>query len=350
MTSDVRYPFAAAPPEGEVREIAPGVKWLRMPLPITGLDHINLWLLADGEGWCLVDCGLRNTRIRELWEQIFEEALDGRPITRILTTHFHPDHLGLAGWLAERWGAELWMTRTEWLFGRMLSLDAQERPPESVVAFYRCAGFGEEALERIRSGGYGHYGKGVTPIPESYRRIVDGESIDIGGRAWRVVVGRGHAPEQACLYCQELGLMISGDQILPKITPHIGVYPGEPEADPLKEYLGSLPRYCEFPAETLVLPSHKDPFLGLHVRVKELLEHHEQRLDRLLGVCAEPATVLETLPHLFKRELNPFSTLMATGESLAHLNYLLGQGRVVREHGSDGVYRYRRTAAAVDAA
>jgi glyoxylase-like metal-dependent hydrolase (beta-lactamase superfamily II) len=347
---ELRYPFAETPPEGEVREVAPGVNWLRMPLPMVGLDHINLWLLADGEGWTLVDCGLHNTRIRELWEVIFEQALAGRPITRIITTHFHPDHLGLAGWLVERWGAELWMTRTEWLFGRMLSLDAQHAPPQSVVDFYYRAGFGEEALERIRSGGYGHYRKGVTPIPESYRRIRDGEAIEIGGRAWRVVVGRGHAPEHACLYCRELGVMISGDQILPKITPHIGVYPGEPEADPLEEYLESLPRFREIPEGTLVLPSHKDPFVGLHRRLQELIEHHEQRLDRVLGACAEPLTVLETLPHLFNRELDPFMTVMATGESLAHLNYLLEQGRMVREYGADGIYRYRRAATAVDAA
>lgn len=350
LAEDLEYPFAEAPEAGTHREVAPGVHWLRMPLPMAGLDHINLWLLADDGGWTIVDTGLRNTRIRELWERIFATGLAGRPVRRIIVTHFHPDHLGQAGWLCARWGVPLWITRTEWLFGRMLQLDEQEVPPESVITFYRQVGFSEQMLEMLRERGYGHYNKGVTRIPEAYRRIADGERIDIGGRAWQVVTGRGHAPEHACLYCAELGVMISGDHVLPKISPHIGVYPAEPEANPLQEYLTSLPRFYELPPETLILPAHKEPFVGLHRRIDGLIRHHRERLERLRNACAEPKSVLDTLPILFKRALGPFETFLACGESIAHLNHLIAEEVLVREVDGDGVARYRRADPAADAA
>ncbi len=331
-------------------EVAPGIHWVRMPLPFSGLDHINLWMLEDRDGWTIVDCGLKSSKVQELWESIFEGGLAGRPVRRVLVTHFHPDHLGLAGWLTERFGIELWMTRTDWLFGRVLSLDVHDVPPAAAIEFYRRTGLAEATLEELKAKGYGNYRKGVTPIPDSYRRIVDGEEIDVGGRAWRVVVGRGHAPEHACLYAAEAGVLISGDQILPRITPHIGVYPAEPEANPLKEYLESLPRYYGLPDEVLVLPSHKLPFVGLHQRLDELIAHHHARLEAALAACHEPKTVFETLPHLFDRELDYFSTIFALGEGLAHLNHLVAEGRMVRQRGGDGVDRYRRAAAAADAA
>ena len=345
MAEDLQFPYAEAPESGTLREIAPGVNWLRMPLPFVGLDHINLWLLEDGDGWTIVDCGMRSRKIQEHWERIFDECLDGRPIKRVLVTHFHPDHVGLAGWLVERWGVDLWMTRTEWLFGRMLCLDAQETAPESVIAFYRSAGMDQATLDKLKEQGFGNYRRSVTAIPESFQRIVDGDSIHIGGRAWRVIVGHGHAPEHACFHCPELGLLISGDQILPGITPHIGVYPGEPEANPLAEYLASLRRFYQVPPETLVLPSHKLPFKGLHKRLDELAAHHRERLELLYGACADPQTVLDTLPVLFHRKFDLFETYLALGESLAHLRYLIDEGRLRRETGPDGVHRYQRSAA-----
>jgi glyoxylase-like metal-dependent hydrolase (beta-lactamase superfamily II) len=346
VAEDLHFPFPDAPDGGTLHEVAPGVNWLRMPLPFQGLDHINLWLLADGDGWTIVDCGMRSRKIQELWERIFANGLEGRPVKRLLVTHFHPDHLGLAGWLAERWNVPLWMTRTEWLFGRMLSLDAQETTPEAVMSFYRAAGMDEVTLELLRAQGFGNYRRSVTPIPDTFRRIVDGEAIEIGGRMWRVLVGHGHAPEHACFHCPELGLLISGDQVLPQISPHIGVYPNEPEANPLGEYMSSLRRYYEVPAETLVLPAHKMPFTGLHRRLDGLLDHHKKRLGLLYGACAEPKTVLETLPVLFDREFDFFERYLALGESLAHLRYLVDEGRITRESGADGIHLYRRAAAA----
>jgi glyoxylase-like metal-dependent hydrolase (beta-lactamase superfamily II) len=345
-----RTAFDRIPEPGEVFEVAPGVGWVRMPLQLTGLSHINLWLLADGDGWTIVDTGMRTDVIQQAWEAVFARHLGGRPVTRVICTHFHPDHMGQAGWLTERWGCRLWATRREWLFGRMLYLDAQPSAPAFFVEHFRKVGFKAAVLEQIAQRTYDNYSRNVTPIPEQYRRIVDGEVLTIGGRAWRVICGYGHAPEHACLYCAELGLMISGDQILPKITPHIGVYPAEPDANPLQEYIDSLAIFRPLPAGTLILPAHNEPFVGLHARLDYLARHHEDRLTALEGMLGEPKRVLSTLKVLFGRMMKPHETFLAVGEALAHLNCLVEQGRVVREEDEDGVWTYRRAGAAASAA
>jgi glyoxylase-like metal-dependent hydrolase (beta-lactamase superfamily II) len=350
MAPALLFPFAERPADGATLEVAPGVHWVRMPIPIPGLDYINLWLLRDGDGWTIVDTGLRGGKIEALWTGIFERMLAGRPVKRIICTHFHPDHLGQAGWLTRRFGAPLWMTLTEWTFGRMLALDARPEPPEDAVAFYRRAGFDETAIARFKARGFNNFAKGVTEIPSAFRRISDGDSIGIDGVEWRVMVGRGHSPEHACLYAPALKVLISGDQVLPRITPHIGVYPGEPEANPLKQYLSSLDRFRGLPADTLVLPAHQDPFVGLETRLDELQAHHEARLTALAEGLGEPLTVLQALPLIFKREHGGDTAFLAVGEALAHLHYLLGEGAVERTLGPDGVYRYRSLAARTAAA
>lgn len=350
MADQPRYPFDRVPEPAETIEVAPGVLWLRMPLELTGLSHINLWLLDDGDGWTIVDTGMNTDKIRELWGEVLDRYLGGRPVTRVICTHFHPDHMGLAGWLCERWRAPLWATRREWLFGRMLYLDAADVAPEFYLDHFRRLGFKPDAVENLRARGYNHYRESVWEIPGAHRRIVDGERIEIGGRSWRVIVGYGHAPEHACLYCGELGVMISGDQVLPKITPHIGVYPSEPDANPLEEYLDSLAHYRHLPADTLVLPAHNEPFHGLPARLDYLRTHHDERLAALEAALSEPTRVLSTLKVLFRRRLKPFEAFLGVGESLAHLHCLIGRGRVERGLDADGVYVYRRTQAAADAA
>jgi glyoxylase-like metal-dependent hydrolase (beta-lactamase superfamily II) len=337
---ELEYPFPVAPDHGTTVEIADGVRWLRMPLPYS-LDHINLWALRDGSAWTLVDTGVRSRKVQALWEQIFTDGLDGLPVRRLIVTHFHPDHAGLAGWLCERLGIELWMPRTEWLFARMLTMDAPDDVPEDVLAFYQRAGFDATMLEMMRAAGYGHYRKRVSPLPASYRRIQDSDRLQIDCRAWQVIVGTGHSPEHACLYCPELELMIGGDQVLAKISPHIGVYPSEPEADPLGDYLDSLPRFRELPADTLVLPSHILPYRGLHRRLDSLSRHHDERLARLRRACAEPRTAAELVPMLFDRELNPMDFYMATAETLSHLNHSRATGEIerIREPERSDVYR-----------
>ena len=350
MQQELSYPFPRIPEAGETIAVAPGVLWLRMPLMLTGLSHINLWLLEDDDGWTIVDTGMNIEPIRQAWEQVFATALGGKPVTRVLCTHFHPDHMGQAGWLTERWNARLWATRREWLFGRMLYLDRQDTVPEFFLEHYRRAGFREEAMEEMRARGYSHYSSAVTPIPQHYRRIVDGERIEIGGRVWRVVVGYGHAPEHACLYCEELNLLISGDQILPKITPHIGVYPAEPDANPLQEYLDSLDTFRPLPADVLVLPAHNEPFRGLHARLDYLRDHHASRLTVLEELLGEPTRVMSTLKVLYKRRLKPHETFLGVGEAIAHLNCLIARGRIARSVDEAGVWVYRRARVAADAA
>ena len=350
MQQDLSYPLGRIPETGETIEVAPGVLWLRVPLLLTGLSHINLWLIEDHDGWTIVDTGMNIEPIRRAWEQVFATALRGKPVTRVMCTHFHPDHMGLAGWLTERWGCRLWATRREWLFGRMLYLDQQETVPEFYLEHYRRCGFGEEALDEMRSRGYSHYADSTTPVPQHYRRIQDGEEIEIGGRTWRVVVGYGHAPEHACLYCEELNVLISGDQILPKITPHIGVYPPEPDANPLQEYLDSLATYRKLPADAFVLPAHNEPFRGLHARLDYLQSHHQDRLTVLEELLGEPKRVMSTLKVLYKRRLKPHETFLGVGEAIAHLNCLLERGRVVRETDGAGVWTFRRARLAASAA
>lgn len=350
------YPFSGQgaaktgrPGDGEVMQMRPGVFWLRMPVPIPGLDYINLWLLQDGEGWTLIDTGFRSSKLQAIWEQAFERHLQGRPITRILCTHFHPDHLGLAGWLQDRWQAPLWMTLGEWSFGRMLELEAVPEVPPEVIAFYRRLGLSEAQLEAIRARGYGNFSKSVTPIPRSFHRIADGDCIRIGEHEWQVIVGRGHSPEHACLYSPALNVLISGDQVLPRISPHIGVYPGEPEADPLTQYLDSLGHFAHLPADALVLPAHGDPFIGLHTRTAMLHRHHQIRLEALLDALREPHTVIATLPLLFKRDVSGHITL-AVGEALAHLHHLMRKGLVKRQMNAEGIYEFTRSNRAVSAA
>ena len=350
MSGELHYPFDGRPGDGEVMRVAPGILWVRMPIPIPGLDYINLWLIEDGDGWTMVDTGLRSRQITELWEGIFTRELGGKPITRIICTHFHPDHLGQAGAMAERWNARLWMTLGEWSFGRMLYLDSIPDVPEEIIDFYRRSGFDEAQIERIRSRGYNTMQKALTPIPRSFRRIVHGERFAIGEHEWEVIVGRGHSPEHACLYCPALNVMISGDQVLPKITPHLGVYANEPDSNPLKFYLASLAHFRHLPVDTLILPAHNDPFTGLHARLDQMQDHHDVRLTRMAAGMAEPATVFDVLPLLFTRTLNPDSMFMAVGEALAHLHYLVSEGRAERITDADGIYRYRLLAEAAAAA
>lgn len=337
----LHYPFRQRPPEGEVVEVKPGIFWLRMPLPMIGLEFINLWLLADGDGWTIVDTGLRTKPIRDIWQRVFDRYLGGKPVKRIICTHFHPDHTGQAGWIASEWQAPLWMTLGEWSFGRMLWLDAQPDVPDEVVTFYRRAAVPESAIDSMRKRGFGNFRKGVHEFPPGFRRIVEAEEIRIGDHVWRVIVGRGHSPEHACLYCPTLNALISGDQVLPRISPHIGVYATEPEGNPLGLYLRSLSKFDDLPHDTLVLPAHNDPFVGLVTRVARLRQHHRERLDTLLVELQSPKRIVELLPSMFRRPLDDQSISLASGEAIAHVHALMYEGLVARELAADGTHVYR---------
>lgn len=316
------YEFTEHPELGQSNEILPGIRWLRMPLPFM-LGHINLWLLKDGTGWTIVDTGLHTSVTRDLWLAVLAEQLRGDPVNRILVTHLHPDHVGCAGWLVERCRATLWMSREEYLLCRLLVADTGKEVPAAGLNFYTAAGFPETAIERYKKS-FGMFGTVVAELPQSYRRISDGESIAIGQHNWTVIIGRGHSVEHACLYCDELNVLISGDQILPTISSNISVYPTEPGANPLANWLDSLTMLKQvLPADVLVLPAHGKPFRGAHLRLDQLIAEHMGGLDKLREACRAPVRAIDVFPTLFKSTINEGNLIMATGEAIAHLNFLL---------------------------
>jgi glyoxylase-like metal-dependent hydrolase (beta-lactamase superfamily II) len=341
-TAELTYPFPSTPEPGRAVNVAPGLLWLRMPLPFTGLNHINLWALEDEPGWTLVDTGIQTPDTAEYWQQLFPGALARRPVTRVICTHMHPDHIGMAGWLTRQFDCRLWTTRLEYLTCRVLVADTGREAPPDGLRFYHGAGWNEEALAAYKAR-FGAFGKAVHALPDSYRRIIDGEEISIGGNRWRAVIGRGHSPEHLCLYCPELRVLISGDQVLPRITSNVSVFPTEPDANPLQDWLDSLASIAaRVPNDVLVLPSHNEPFRGLHARLEILISGHEQRLARMLEELATPKRAVDLFGVLFRRRVGADMLIMATGESLAHLNCLIARQLTVRELDSTGVAWYRR--------
>jgi glyoxylase-like metal-dependent hydrolase (beta-lactamase superfamily II) len=336
------YPFEATPEAGSGRavEAAPGVLWLRQPLG-GSLGFINVWAIADGDGWALVDTGVQTRETSQAWRVAFAETLGGRPVTRMICTHLHPDHVGLAGWITRKFDCRLWMTRLEYFQCRMLAADTGREAPEDGVRFFRAAGWDEEGIDAYKAR-FGGFGKMIYPLPDSYRRMFDGEAFAIGDHSWRVVTGQGHSPDHACLYCPELGVLISGDQVLPRISSNVSVFPTEPDADPLTDWITSLAKVkAAVPDTVLVLPAHNDPFLGLHARIDHLINGHERGLGRLAKTLATPKRAVDVFGALFARAIGPDLLGMATGEALAHLNCLIGRGLAVREADADGVAWYR---------
>jgi glyoxylase-like metal-dependent hydrolase (beta-lactamase superfamily II) len=338
----LHYPFGRWVPEaGKPFEVAEGVFWLRMPLPFS-LNHINLWLLADGDGWAIVDTGLAAPACKDIWRDLLGGFMGGRPVTRVIVTHYHPDHLGLAGWLCHKFSVPLTITRAEFLLARVLTLDVADAPPQAAIRFYERAGWPADALERTRAQSWGRFGMAVTRLPLGYERLREGDALTIGARAWRVVIGSGHSPEHACLVCDEAGLMISGDQVLPRITSNVSVYPTEPDGDPLGDWLDSIEKLRTLDPALRVLPAHNEPFERLHVRLDQLRDDHLKKLDALEAFCAEPRTAHECFGTLFGRPIKPDEIMMATGETLAHLHYLEKRGRLTRDRSGDADRFVRR--------
>lgn len=333
------YPFEAPAP-GSVREVARGVLWVRMPLPFA-LDHINLWLLADGGQWTLVDCGLGTQTTRSLWDEVFARDLEGRTVGRLIVTHYHPDHVGLAGWLGARFRVLPWMTRGEFLTAHAACHSVGGTGFARLSDFFRRHGL-EPALLAAAGVREGNYRRGVEPLPETFRRIRHGDLIAIGDHSWQVVVGYGHSPEHAALHSASAGLLIAGDMLLPRISTNVSVWPVEPDGDPLGDFLASLDRFSGFDPDTLVLPSHGLPFRGMRQRIAELKAHHAERLERLAAVCDTEKTAAELMPALFRREFTDYQLLFAMGETIAHLNHLWHRRQVRRLDGPDGLWRFVR--------
>jgi glyoxylase-like metal-dependent hydrolase (beta-lactamase superfamily II) len=338
----LNYPWRDPPSRGEAIELAPGVLWMRQPLPMK-LDHVNVYALDDGDGWTVIDTGFASGLSREIWHSLIVGPMEGRRINRLIVTHHHPDHVGLAGWFQSEHGAELLTTRTSWLMSRMLMLDVQQVPAEETLAFYRSAGMDPAILTKRAGDRPFNYADIVAPMPLGYTRIAQGDVIDMGGRVWDVHIGNGHAPEHATFWSRNDNLVIAGDQILPSISPNIGVYATEPGADPVGDWLEACERLALLARrDHLVLGGHKLPFTGLPLRMRQLIENHHGALRRLLGFLDLPHTATECFMPLFRRSIGDGEYGLAMVEAVAHVSHLYQNGQVTRTRRDDGAWLYQR--------
>lgn len=333
------------PQPGEAVSLMPEIRWVRMGLPFA-LDHINLWLIEDRaevdgkmvEGWTVVDCGVARDDTKAHWEQVFASGMDGKPVLRVIVTHGHPDHVGLAHWLCDKWQAPLWITAGEYGFSRMQAAGLPGMGASASGPHFARHGLSGELLEQLKER-ESYYQKMVPDMPHAYRRIQEGELIRIGDYDWQVITGFGHSTEHAALYCDVLGTLISGDMVLPRISTNVSVFASEPEANPVQQFMDSLARYLALPHDTLVLPSHGKPFCGLHARIGQLTEHHQERLEEVWVACETPKTAVDIVPVMFRRKLDTHQLSFALGEALAHLHKLWYDGRLKRSR-VDGVYQF----------
>jgi glyoxylase-like metal-dependent hydrolase (beta-lactamase superfamily II) len=345
LERELHYPLGdTLPAPGTTLEVAPGVRWLRMGLPFA-LDHINLWLLRDRidgrEGWTVVDCCIAHDASRAQWEQIFETQLQGLPILRVIATHMHPDHIGLAQWLCERWDAPLWMSATDYNTARLAVATNSGFGGDRAANFFASHGLTDpDSVQKIR-GKANSYTELVPGVPKNFHRMRGGGTVHIGGRDWRCISGYGHAPEHIALYCDEIKILISGDMILPRISTNVSVYEVEPESNVLDDFLTSIDKFLSLPKDTLTLPSHGKPFIGLHRRIEQLHEHHAERLAEVMQACTvAPQSAMDVLPVMFHRQLDLQQIPFAIGEAVAHLHLPWHAGKLRRTRGTDGVWRF----------
>jgi glyoxylase-like metal-dependent hydrolase (beta-lactamase superfamily II) len=345
LESQLAYPFGETlPAPGALQQVAPGLSWLRMPLPFA-LDHINLWLLDDERegraGFSAVDTGVATDGTRANWEQVFADGMHGAPLLRVFATHAHPDHVGLSGWLCERFAAPFCTTAGEFGFARMMAAALPGVDGTAALPHFKQHGLVDPAMLDQMASRRNYYPSLVPAVPAAYTRLQDGQQVQIGAHAWRVITGFGHSTEHASLYSEALQLLISGDMVLPRISTNVSVFAVEPEGNPLQQYLDSLGKFADLPADTLVLPSHGKPFRGLHTRIEQLRTHHHDRLAEVVAACTEPRSAAEIVPVMFRRALDAHQLSFALGEALAHLHKLWVDGILRRVRGEDGIFRFQ---------
>ncbi|WP_321393083.1 MBL fold metallo-hydrolase [Emcibacter sp.] len=337
----MQYPFSDDLEYASPEMVAEGVYRCRIPLEF-GPPYINSWLLEEEDGWTVVDTGMGTEVSSNAWRKVFKNFLGDKPVNRLIATHMHPDHLGLAGWICHKWNIPLHMSQTEYLMARTLIADTHHDVPDEATTFIHAAGYTGEQEDMYRAE-FGKFGSVIRTLPHAFHRLKDGDRLTIGGVDWNVVIGRGHSPEHVCLHCPEKNLFIAGDQLLPEISSNISVWPTEPEANPLKDWLESCAKLKDYlPEDVLVLPAHGNPFRGARERLAYLIADHEENLAKLLELCQTPVRVPDCFVTLFKRELPDDKINLATGETIAHLNYLIHDGSIIRETDDKGVNHYRR--------
>lgn len=341
LPAGLRYPLEEAVPEpGEALEIAPRILWLRLPLPMK-LDHVNVYALDEGDSWTIVDTGFDHDAIRDAWETALSGPLAGKPVRRVIATHHHPDHIGYAGWFQKTHGAELWTTRTAYLHARMMELDDDALTWEAGIAHAARHGASQPFLDAWRGRGPRRFFR-TAQIQIGYRRLKEGDRVEAAGRVWKVLIGHGHAPEHATLWSADGEIVLAGDQILPRISPNLSVFPTEPEADPVGDWIATCERFVPFARPGhLVLPGHNRPFTGLPKRLRQLIENHHGAIKRLRKVLAEPRSAADCFDAIYKREIGLGEYGLALGEAISHLNHMMHQGEATRARGDDGVWRYR---------
>jgi glyoxylase-like metal-dependent hydrolase (beta-lactamase superfamily II) len=337
--AELQYPFDTLPEPGGIIDVAPGIKWLRMPLPMA-LDHINLYLVEDHDGWWVIDTGMGLGNTQELWQKVMDNELQGKPIKAVLCTHMHPDHIGQAGWICDNWRVPLYMSSPDYYQARSFRSMTSSELNWTTEQFYRRAGLGDDFIENMKKN-MGGFAKITEPMPTAFHRLIDGQYLTIGDDSWRVITGYGHCPEHICLYSETQNILISGDQVIPRITSNVSVNPGEPEANPLRVWLESHQKFLDLlPPDPLILPSHNTPFYGLHARLHYLIAHHEDHMLAIEEACIEPKTAVDLLPVLFKRKLDGQQLHMALGECIAHLHLLMERDAIARTLHDDGVYYF----------
>ncbi len=338
--SQITFPYDTPPEQGHMTEVAPGIHWIRLPLPMK-LDHVNIYALEDGEGWTLVDTGFNSARGREIWADLLAGPLQGKPVHRVIVTHHHPDHVGMAGWLQSAHGAGLWTTRTAWLFARMLTLDVQAVWPQETLLFYRRAGMDRAFYDKRRAERPFNFADVVAPMPLGFHRISEGDVLRIGARDFTVRLGHGHAPDHITLWSKDV--VIAGDQVIPGISSNLGVYATEPEADPVGEWLQSCEKLRPFARpDHLVLPGHKLPFYGLETRLNQLIDNHHTALNRLIAHLETPHTAAQCFQPLFRRKISDGEYGLALVEAVGHLNHLHRIGQVTRRRGENDAWLWQR--------
>jgi len=337
----IRTPWSEPPATGEAIEVAPGVLWIRIPLKMA-LDHVNVYALDDGDSWTIIDTGLNTKATREVWQGLMAGPLGAKPVARVVMTHHHPDHVGLIGWFMREHGATLTAPRVAWLMARMLTLDVETSPTQEAIEFRRSAGMPADLLEKYATERPFNFGDIVAPIPVGFTRIGEGDVISMGGRDWDVRMGNGHAPEHATFWSRDDNLVIAGDQIIASISPNVGVYPQQPNEDPLGDWIEACERLAEHAREDhLVLPGHKLAFTGLPLRMKQMIDNHSGALVRLLAWLEQPRTAHECFAPLFKRQIDAGTYGLALVEAIAHLNHLYLRGDVTRTRRDDGAWVYQ---------
>ncbi|HBQ36494.1 MAG TPA: MBL fold hydrolase [Rhodobacteraceae bacterium] len=341
IVNKIRYPFETPPAEGEAIQLADGVLWMRLPLPMA-LDHVNVFALDDGDSWTVIDTGFASRRSKTIWRKLLAGPMAGKPVGRVIVTHHHPDHIGLAGWFQAEHGVELCTTRTAWLFARMLTLDEQDRPTKETLDFWRSGGMNGDLFDKRANERPFNFADMVAPMPLGFMRVKQGDVIGFGGRKWDVHIGNGHAPEHATFWSRDDNLVLGGDQLLPSISANIGVYATEPEADPLADWLESCERLGRLAREDhLVLPGHKLPFTGLPTRMRQLIDNHHGALKRLAKHLSEPRTAAQCFAPLFKRKIGEDVYGLALVEAVAHLNHMQQNGQVTRSRRDDRAWLWR---------